>query len=229
MSKAKDSARVGTWNLDGRWSGAHQVKLADGACDVWLLTEVPSRAELPGFTMHRSKELMADCRHWAAIAVRDGLPTRPSTEDPHPASVAVDVDGVTYCASVLPWRACGTGHPWRGRTVAAKTEAATSALVGGLPPGRTVWGGDWNHAFNGREYAGSLAGRQTILKAVAALDLTVVTADLPHRLNDLYSIDHVAVPSQATVKRTERLPMGAEGRTLSDHDAYFVDVVLPHR
>ncbi|WP_374969002.1 hypothetical protein [Terrabacter sp. BE26] len=176
MSKPKDLKRVGTWNLEGRWSRSHEARLLEAECDIWLLTELHvgvGARELPGYHIHRSRDLMSDDRHWAAIAVRDDLVLSAWDCDPHPASVAVEVDGVTYCASVLPWRSCGTGHPWRGRTVVAKTEAATTALTGVLPAGNTVWGGDWNHALMGREYAGSLAGRQAILDAVAALGLNV--------------------------------------------------------
>src|SRR3954470_22497347 len=138
---------------------------------------------------------MAGRHHGCAIAVRDGLVTRKRDEDPDPASVAADADGVTYCTSVLPWRSCGTGRPWRGRAVAAKTRAARSALTAALLPGNTIWGGDWNHTLSGREYA----GRRTILDAVAALELTVATAELPHQLKDLSTVDHIAVPTSATV------------------------------
>jgi len=230
VSKREDLKRVGTWNLEGRWSRSHEARLLAAACDVWLLTELHVGArELPGYRIYRSKDLMTDDRHWAAIAARDDLVVSAWDCDPHPASVAADVDGVTYCASVLPWRSCGTAHPWHGRTVAAKTQAATTALTAALPAGNTVWGGDWNHALVGPEYAGSLAGRQAILDAVAALGLNVVTADLPHRLAGLFTIDHVAVPAGVAVTHAERLPMAGGRRSLSDHDAYVVEIALPHR
>ncbi len=229
MSKREDLKRVGTWNLEGRWSRSHEERLLAAACDVWLLTELHVGVrELPGYRIHRSKDLMTADRHWAAVAARDDLVISSWDCDPHPASVAADVDGVTYCASVLPWRSCGTGHPWRGRTVASKTHAAIAALTAVLPAGNTVWGGDWNHALMGREYAGSLAGRQAILDAVAALGLKVVTGDLPHRLAGLHTIDHVAVPASSTVTQAERLPMADGRRSLSDHDAYVVEIGSPH-
>jgi hypothetical protein len=51
----------------------------------------------------------------------------------------------------------------------------------------------------------------------------VPTAELPHRLDGLLSIDHVAVPTTWTLRDVVRLD--AEG--LSDHDAYVVDVAVP--
>src|SRR5690606_2570563 len=97
-----------------------------------------------GYAMHPSGALMSGNSRTAAIAVRDNISVTQRPADPHPASVAIDVEGTTYCASVLPWRSCGTGAPWRGRNVAAKTEPTTQTLIKDLPPGNTVWGGDWN-------------------------------------------------------------------------------------
>ncbi len=84
MAKPQDPKRVGKWNLEGRWSGMHQGNITGADCDVWLLTELPSRAEFSGFASHRSKKLVADQRHWTAIAVGAGLPISTWDEDPHP-------------------------------------------------------------------------------------------------------------------------------------------------
>ena len=46
------------------------------------------------------------------------------------------------------------------------------------------------------------------------------TADLPHRLDGLLSIDHVGVPRPWSVLAAERV----DARGLSDHDCYVVDV-----
>lgn len=205
MTERPTRWRVGTWNLEGKWSDRHSDLLAQADCHVWLLTEVPMRAQLKGFAMHPSGALMTDNRRWAAIAVRDNISVTQRPADPHPASVAIDVEGTTYCASVLPWRSCGTGAPWRGRNVAAKTEPTTQTLIKDLPPGNTVWGGDWNHSFAGPETAGSLAGREVILEALNTLELTLATADLPHRTHEGFTIDHIAVPADANVTSAYRL------------------------
>jgi endonuclease/exonuclease/phosphatase family metal-dependent hydrolase len=85
-----------------------------------------------------------------------------------------------------------------------------------------VWGGDWNHALTGKEYAGSQGGRRAILSALDELGLEVPTADLPHRMDRLLTIDHIAVPHGWSTPAT-RVVAGRGGKRLSDHDAYICD------
>ncbi|CAB4966618.1 unannotated protein [freshwater metagenome] len=147
-----------------------------------------------------------------------------SLPDPHPASAAARVGPTTYVSSVLPWRACGARTPWVGTTHTDKTAHAVDDLLLHLRAADgLVWGGDWNHALSGREYAGSLGGRKVVLDAVDQLDLSVPTADLPHPIDGLLSIDHVAVP-RGTATTASRLPAERDGTRLSDHDAYVVEV-----
>ena len=211
--------RIGTWNLAGRWSTDHEALLLGLACDVLLLTEVSERVEVPGNTLHRGRAEMAAKRRWAAVASR--LPLTP-LPDPHPASAMAVVDGWTYCSSILPWKAAGWREPWVGARHAEWTDACIATLLESLPTDGLIWGGDWNHALSGREWAGSMAGRHVLLAAVEKLDLVVPTADLPHPIEDLLSIDHIAVPRDADVVDARRVAAVADGRRLSDHDAYVV-------
>lgn len=84
-----------------------------------------------------------------------------------------------------------------------------------------VWGGDFNHALEGPERAGSLPGRTSIRTLLDDLGLTAVTSSLPHRLGG-NTIDHIAVSSFAEVNAVAHV----DARTLSDHDAYVVDLDL---
>jgi endonuclease/exonuclease/phosphatase family metal-dependent hydrolase len=213
--------RIGTWNLAGRWSSDHERFLRALECDVLLLTEVSERLELSDHRMHRSEELMAARRRWAAVVSRSGLEAR---ADPHPASAKAVVDGTTYCSSILPWTGCGPNPPWSGARHVDKTEQAVKELMAHLPSESLVWGGDWNHALEGREYAGSQGGRRHLMAALDDLGLTVPTARLPHRIDGLLSIDHIAVSRSATVSAAERHVAQAHGKRLSDHDAYVVEV-----
>jgi endonuclease/exonuclease/phosphatase family metal-dependent hydrolase len=86
-----------------------------------------------------------------------------------------------------------------------------------------VWGGDWNHALSGDEWTGTKGGRAHVLAAVEQLGLQVPTAELPHRLDGLLSIDHIAVPKSWSVRGVARL----DAQGLSDHDCYVVDVDDP--
>ena len=83
---------------------------------------------------------------------------------------------------------------------------------------RLVWGGDWNHGLVGREYSGSKGGRLVLAETLDRLGLDVPTAELPHQLEGLTAIDHVAVPRHSAVKECVRV----DARGLSDHDLYVV-------
>lgn len=219
--------RIGTWNLEGRTidQPAQQQLLLDLDCDVLLLTEIRAPFELPGYEVHLGGAQMMPHRRWAGVASRGTLLPLP---DPHPASAMAAAHGVTFCSSILPWK--GTAHRdfWVGETHEEWTEACVSALLGPMRHAeRLVWGGDWNHAMAGPEHAGSMAGREHILAAVDALELEVATTDLPHRVEGLLSIDHVAVHQHSRVFDARRVvAVGADDRPLSDHDAYVLDVDL---
>jgi endonuclease/exonuclease/phosphatase family metal-dependent hydrolase len=129
---------------------------------------------------------------------------------------------------VLPWRAAGPTWPDVGADTAGRTTAALARLRPTLvDAGRpVVWGGDWNHAMAGREYAGTTAGRAAIHDLLAEAGLCVVTAGQPHAIDGLLSIDHIAVPAGARVGSCRRVAAVADGRRLSDHDAYVVELGL---
>lgn len=213
--------RIGTWNLEGRWTDGHRELLAAVDAVVWLLTEVPRHVSLPGFEAHVTTARMDARQHWAGVFSRFPLQPLP---DPHPASAAAVGEGVAWCSSILPWRSCGSA-PWGDGSSGEKTARAVTRLMNALPAGALVWGGDWNHSLRGRESAGSHVGRAAIQEALGRRRLTSPTADLPHRLDGLFTIDHIAVPDSAEILAVNRISAeGADGRRLSDHDAYTVDV-----
>ena len=209
--------RIGTWNLAGRWDNRHRSLLEAMDCDVLLLTEVSERLNLPRYDLHLGRQLMAPKRRWAAVASR--LPASPEP-DPHGASAMVELEGLRICSSILPWRSCGTREPWEGVTSAEKTTAAVASVETSAP---SVWGGDWNHALSGREWTGSVAGRQSLLAAVERLNLQVPTASSPHQIEELLSIDHIAVPRSWVARATHRHRAIVGGTRISDHDAYVVE------
>ena len=92
-----------------------------------------------------------------------------------------------------------------------------------LAAGDRVWGGDGNHAMEGPDHAGSRAGQAAIRQLVADAGLVVATRNAPHAIEGLSSIDHIAVPAAWTVTSPRRIDATAEGRRLSDHDAYVVE------
>lgn len=217
-----ESLRVGTWNLDARHQPTHVDLLLGMDCDVLLLTEVSPRLELPGYAKVLTAGVMARGQHWAGVFSR--RPLEPLAE-PHPASAAARVDGRTFCSSILPWTGCGPDEPWGTGKHAEKTERCLAQLRGSLRPDG-VWGGDWNHSLLGRETAGSLAGRAAVQGTLDELGLQAPTADLPHAVGGLRSIDHVAVPDVWHVVSAERVSAVVGDRRLSDHDAYVVEAAL---
>ena len=209
--------RIGTWNLAGRWTGSHADLLKQSDCDVWLLTEVRGDVTLDEYECHVTVGMMTSRRHWAGVFSRSPLVALP---DPHPASAAAEVDGVTYVSSILPWRSCGAKPPWTGRKHYDRLTATLQELLPHLPSQDLVWGGDWNQALVGVEYAGSKAGRQELLRRLDDIDLMVPTAALSHQRPGSTSIDHIAVGNRASVVSVARCP----APTLSDHDLYIIEL-----
>ena len=216
--------RIGTWNLQGRWDHRHLALLDVASCDVWLLTEVNVRAELPGYDEVRTQAEMATKRAWAGVFSRLGLRALP---DPHPATAAARIDGVTFWSSILPWRSCGSDAPWQGARHADKTRAALDVLMDDAPGSGLVWGGDWNHALSGPEYVGTKGGRDAIKDTLTTFGLRVPTAELAHRLPGLLSIDHIAVPAGWDIEHAGRKVAEADGARLSDQDLYVIELTQP--
>lgn len=223
--KGGHSMRIGTWNVAGRWTDEHAALMLVQDCDVWLVTEVSHRLDLQGFTLHRTQADITKCRAWAGVLSRLPMAVLP---DPHPASAMARIHGTTICSSVLPWRSCPSREPWVGDRHAAKTRAAVTQLREHLAPtSDLVWGGDWNHALAGREYAGSQGGRAAILELLADLELHAHTTDLPHNIDGLLSIDHIATSRRWQPVQATRIVAALEDRRLSDHDAYVIEVANP--
>lgn len=211
--------KIGTWNLDARWSDAHGSFLMQQECDLWLLTEVSPDTALSGCDRHFSEHRMVRGQHYAGILSRLSLKKLP---DPHHASAAAVVDGITYCSSILPWSTCAhdDGSPWVGGSkVENMVRETIDQLQKELPCSNLVWGGDWNQNLaGGWEWVGSGGGRARIERALTEWGLQIATAELPSRLKGCHTIDHIAVP----VDWIWSSPVRLDASGLSDHDAYVI-------
>lgn len=213
------SLRIGTWNLEGR-SGPRQRDFLDAlGCDVLLLTEVPEALDLGGWTVHLSEAPIRDGVRYAAVVARTLAP-HPS---PHPASAVAEYEGWRFCSSVLPWRTSGGAAPWSGDSQAERTQAACQAIASSEVD---VWGGDWNHAMQRPDWAGSRGGRAAIEETLLALGLRAVTDPFPAAGGQQCSIDHIAVPLTSVTESAQRVVAADERGRLSDHDAYVAVAVL---
>ena len=206
--------RIGTWNLDGKWRDDHLAVIRELDCDVLLLTEVERSTRIPGMDLHASSLEMTPGRWWAAIASRSSMRPMP---DPHGASAMAEIDGFTFCSSVLPWRGCKHEWIWMGSNTTERTAAAVDQIEEATPD---VWGGDWNNAMSGYDGVGSSGARARIDEAIGSLGLTVTTKDLLSQKLGVLSIDHIAVPS---TWRTAPARRRSIARKLSDHDAYVLE------
>jgi hypothetical protein len=216
--------RIGTWNLAGRWSTRHKELLERAGCEVWLLTEVPEDLALDGGELIRSEAMpRTSPRSWAAVWSDEPVAL---WAPPHPAAAVARRNGVLFCSCMLPWRSGRGTWPDPGSDVAGETVAALARLRPALTSDEcpVVWGGDWNHAMDGQEYAGSPIGRDAIQELVSDAGLAVATAGEPHAIDGLLSIDHIAVPEGWRVESSRRVVAEAGGERLSDHDAYVVDI-----
>lgn len=124
---------------------------------------------------------------------------------------------------MLPWRGAKAHWPGDADVPLADRfretlEAHCRAIEAARQEGPVVWGGDFNLALEGPEHAGVTANRPDLLKAFAELGLEARTADLPHRIPAIRTIDHIAVPSSWTTEPAVQDP------GLSDHALYRVQV-----
>jgi hypothetical protein len=210
--------RIGTWNLEGKWTPSHERVLVLLDCDVLLLTEIHASLNLEGYEQQVSVATVGDAMHWAGIWSRTPMLRHP---DPHPASVSAEARGVTFVCSVLPWPLCGDREPWEGSTSTDRMRKAVEQVASGLGRRPSVWGGDWNQPLTGDMRGFSRASQAVIVDAVQELDMAVPTTSLPAQNSEQMSIDHIAVPRGWPV-------LGAGSvfvpRDLSDHDAYWVEV-----
>lgn len=216
--------RVGTWNLDGKWSDEHRDFLTRQNCDIWLLTEVHPDAQLTDYKRADTNASTPKGGTWSAILSRLHIE---KNDTPHPATAEAVIDDTTYWSSVLPWRTCGNQPPWAGSTHGDKMAAVLQQLEEAAPRAPLVWGGDWNQALIGRDYAGSTDGRQHLLATTGRLQLQVPTAGLRHQLPGHASIDHIAIPQDYLATRVEHVPAKHRNINLSDHDAYVLEFDRP--
>jgi hypothetical protein len=213
-----DRVRIGTWNLEGKWSPDHLALMDREHCDVWLLTEVHVDISIPGMQVHRTAELMGPRKTWAAIFSTADVDPKP---DPHRATALAHIDGHRFMSSVLPWRTCGPS--WPGSTLAEKLKTTLDGLRVQLDE-TTIWGGDWNQALEGNEYVGSLDGRDQITELIETAYLSVPTRSLGSATSGQRSIDHIAIPMGWDVHGAHRVSAQVDGYRLSDHDAYVISV-----
>jgi len=201
-------------------AGVGGAFLASLCCEVLLLTEVPRDLQLARYRLSFSEGVMACGQVFAAVATPDDPQ---ECVRPHLASVASGRGGVTFMASVLPWRSAQETDGFAGDSQGERTRVAVEAIALGWPSGTVVWGGDWNHELLGPISAGSKIGQEAILRLVRDREMQAPTSVLGSE-HGAGSVNHIAVPDSWTVMSVERHVASSGGKRLSDHDAYVIQV-----
>lgn len=211
--------RIGTWNLEGRWSADHARAMAGARCDVWLLTAIRPRVSLEGYHQHLATALIAEGNHWAGLLSRWPIEPEP---DPHPASALGRIDGHLYCASVLPWPLLHEDGVdlWEGEDHLSRVTSTIEALAPVLGGAEAVWGGAWNQPLAGNIVGYSRTVQEALGAAVDDLGMQVPTATLRARNGRQNTVDQVAVPK--TWLLADAGAVTVDG-ALSDHDIYWVE------
>jgi uncharacterized LabA/DUF88 family protein len=93
--------------MAGRWDERRRTVIESLDVDVWLFTEVSEHTNLPDFHSIWTEGEMAAQRRWAAVFAREHLHALPQ---PHPATAAACLAGLTLWSSILPWRTATAEH-----------------------------------------------------------------------------------------------------------------------
>lgn len=213
--------RIGTWNLEGKWSVDHASIIESMNADLLLLTEVPVSISLDRYS-GVSSGLMSVRNHWSAAYSRVGGWAAPS---PHETSAAWSLGDLAVVSTVLPWPTWQPGDcltdPWTGPQAHRMVQTCDAIVAGLADCGPLIWGGDWNTPLEGTLAGFDRSAQEAVLRTVERLDLHVATAHLAHANRVSRSIDHIALPSGWAILEAE---VAEVPRSASDHSAYVVEV-----
>jgi hypothetical protein len=163
-------------------------------------------------------------QYYAAVAAREELEME-QLSTPAVTSAAARIGAITFVSTVLPWTQAPS-PPYVGATQADQVEQAVDELVPWLKDQEElVWGGDWNHPLHPPLTGFTVRGRDRLMRAAVELGLTVHTETelaQPTRNGRCHAIDHIA--SRHPRQRVEVV----DGAPHSTHDAYVVELALPH-
>jgi hypothetical protein len=234
--------RVGTWNLE-RKSGrtaAFQVEVLDQLdLDIAVLTE-PGRGWIDAdgvVTSPPDRSSPQGSESW--IAIRTIEPRAAWVIPPFERLAAATIatirgrEVVVY-GSVLPWRSAPRHIPelaLHDELPAAMFERYLDAQVADLddlrshhPRAVLIWAGDFNQSLDGPNLVGSRSGRLLLRGALDHLGFTAWNQSEHHANTGLSAIDLICGPRDVCITHVERIDPFQNGRLLSDHAGYVVDV-----
>lgn len=237
--------RLGLWNLQrgGRHGAAYgrQVRLLDTLnLDIAVLTEPPAKAlTTTGDVVASPAQRVgaAGAEAWVAVVGHGVQPVPPA----HPferlavaARYSAGGRSVIIYGCVLPWRTARTQAPELALTgesaggmfarVLSDQKRDVESLVADHPDALVLWVGDFNQSLAGPNVVGSNRGRGGLNNALDDLGFEAWNANAPHACADLHTIDLICGPSAQPLHRVGRVDPMVDGRRLSDHAAYWVEL-----
>jgi hypothetical protein len=90
-----------------------------------------------------------------------------------------------------------------------------------------IWAGDFNQTLVGPLWGGSALRRERLQAALAELGLEAWNRCAPHALAEMFTIDLICGPAGIAVQGSETIDNATDGRVLSDHAGYVVDLRFP--
>ena len=93
-----------------------------------------------------------------------------------------------------------------------------------FPQRIVIWAGDFNQSLSGPNLTGSTLGRRQLRAGLARLNLTAWNGGAPHAKAGMSAIDLICGPELSRAPRMELIPTHDEGRRLSDHVGYVVEL-----
>ena len=237
--------RVATWNLErarGAKAEGQRRVLDEISPDIAILTEVTADSWAGDGDIVTSpvcRPSRFGVEPWVAVVGKGATPIEPMpTYDSLGVAARFDVsdESIVVYGTVLPWRAAprqALDLVEAGETADDMFQRVLLAQVGQietlqqLSPGALVlWIGDFNQTLEGPNYGGSRAARRLLHDALRSLGMIACNSSSEHARPGMCAIDLICGP--ASRLRSDR-PVGDinpidEGRRLSDHAGYYVDV-----
>lgn len=92
------------------------------------------------------------------------------------------------------------------------------------PEAMIVWAGDFNQSLDGPNTGGNNRGRALLSETLEDLGLKAWNRRCDHALGGLCAIDLICGPREHPVNEIVRIDPAPNGRRLSDHAGYVVDI-----
>ncbi len=241
---------LGTWNLEtyapprSTRSQAQRGVLEHLGADVWFLTELHCDWYLDDHNMLYSvaRPEAPESHRKAAIATRWSMEPIINADQPHPFDGRLSMARISPPGTSQSLLAVCTVLPWRGATPLWKQHLGAHLSYAEIYVGLlhyvvtrieaerkaaepVLWGGDFNQGLHGRDYVGTLQGREATMRAFAQLGLQVPTQFLAASIVAHPAIDHLAVPATWRIDAVPEIHRPRHGeKPLSDHALYRVSV-----